>query len=105
MTNPTAPSRGADILPFPTQSKPEAPEERLRRALITLDRAVAAQRAAVTDWQAAIGSLRQSMDGLGASVNTYHGTLGALSGKVVGLGEAARQLQAQAGPGEADQRR
>ncbi len=98
------PSRNsAAIIAFPAPARPApaaAPTDdaslRLRSALTALDEAVRSQRAAMADWQGAIGDLQRTMSRLGASVTGYRERLGALDGKICSLGDTARRLQAQA---------
>ncbi len=82
--------------PSPTVSSPDDAALRLSAALAALDDAVRSQRAAMADWQGAIGDLQRTMSRLGASVTGYRERLGALDGKICSLGDTARRLQAQA---------
>jgi hypothetical protein len=86
----------AQIIPFPLR-RPARPtgdgQERLRRALIALDAAVAGQRDAVAAWRGALADLGTVMAGLGDSMQRYRGSLDALDSRVVGLHAEALQLE------------
>jgi hypothetical protein len=89
-------------LPAPTEmataapTEPHDPRERLRLALLALDRAVADQRAAVAKWRESLGELHGSVRGLGQSLRTYNERLGALAHDVTGLNREARRMEAWA---------
>ncbi len=91
-----APS-SAQIIPFPSrQSVAEPPidgQERLRRALVSLNDAVAGQRVAVAAWRGALAELGTVMAGLGESMQRYRGSLDKLGGRVAGLHTQAVQLE------------
>ncbi len=85
----------AEIIRFPL--RPQAAvrldegQERLRRALATLDHAIADQRVAVATWRKAIGELGSVVSGLGDSLQRYRGNLDKLGERVAGLhGQAVR---------------
>ncbi len=80
----------AEIIAFP--ERPAAAEDRLRRALAALDRALADQRVAVATWRGALDDLRLAMAGLGGRMETYHGELGKLSDGVARLNARATWL-------------
>ena len=90
------PAVSAQIIPFPSRL-PAVPtedgQERLRRALIALDAAVAEQREAVAAWRGALADLGSVMTGLGESVQRYRGSLDALDSRVAGLHAEAVQLE------------
>ncbi|HXA24840.1 MAG TPA: hypothetical protein VNW90_21340 [Acetobacteraceae bacterium] len=91
------PAVSAQIIPFPSR-RPAPPstadgQERLRRALIALDAAVAGQREAVAAWRGALADLGAVMSGLGESVQRYRGSLDALDSRVAGLHAEAVQLE------------
>ena len=99
----------ADIIPFPSRghadSRPDAPDApvmadetadpaaRLRRALATLDRAVADQIASVARWRGAMGGLDGSVQGLRDSLLGYGARLDELRGQVDAAGDSARRLE------------
>jgi hypothetical protein len=86
----------AKIIPFPARQAahpPESGQERLRRALLTLDAAMAAQRDAVVVWRGALADLGTVMSGLGESVQRYRGSLDMLDGRVASLHAEAVRLE------------
>jgi len=91
----------ATIIPFPryqapspvADTAPEACQQRLARALATLDEALAEQRSAVADWRDTLSALRAAVHGLGHSLDTYHTQLGRLASDVEGVNRMARQLE------------
>ncbi len=94
MSDPTSVS--AKIIPFP--SRPPAPptddgQERLRRAVLALNTAVAGQRDAVAAWRGALADLGTVMAGLGDSMQRYRGSLDTLGGRVAKLHAQAVQLE------------
>jgi hypothetical protein len=105
MSHPRSPSSpqpaagGAIILPFPARaasrrSPPVRPDEdRLTRALASLDAALTEQRQAVAAWRDSLHALRQTTEGLGSSLRRYDGVLGTLNDRVAGLNTQARQLE------------
>ena len=95
----------AKIVPFPSRKlvapNSELPSieattdghERLRRALVALDEAVAGQRDAVAAWRGALADLGTVMAGLAESMQCYRGSLDTLRGRVAGLQAPAVQLE------------
>jgi hypothetical protein len=85
----------ADIIPFPTRSKPGDPHpgDRLARALESLNTAMAEQKAAVAAWREALGALQASTGGLGESLQRYQTSLGTLGGNVNALHDRAVTLE------------
>jgi ABC-type transporter Mla subunit MlaD len=85
----------AVIIPFPTRAarSTEDGQDRLRRALEGLDRALADQRSAIAAWRGAIGELNTVVSGLGGSLQRYHGSLDSLATRVDGLRAQAMQLE------------
>jgi hypothetical protein len=98
MSDPTPVS--AEIIPFPSRQPAAVPaidgQERLRRALLSLDEAVAGQRVAVAAWRSALADLGTVMSGLGESMQRYRGSLDKLGGRVAGLHAQAVQLERNA---------
>ena len=100
-------SSTAEIIPFPTRATAPTPaplpatdptpvEARLSRALIGLNDAVIAQRAAMTAWKAALGDLRTVTGRLGGSLRRYSDSLGRLDARVATLRTEAVKLEAWA---------
>ncbi|HEX3402855.1 MAG TPA: hypothetical protein VHT74_21275 [Acetobacteraceae bacterium] len=86
----------ADIIPFPSRQAPQPAvdgQERLRRALLALDSAVAGQREAVAAWRGALADLGTAMAGLGETMQRYRGNLDALGGRVANLHAQAVRLE------------
>ena len=91
----------AEIIKFPSRrvnlptsdAQPADGHERLRRALLGLEAAVAGQRSAVAAWRSALADLATVMAGLGESMQRYRGSLDKLDGRVAGLHEQAVQLE------------
>jgi hypothetical protein len=85
----------AIIIPFPARPKPEppAPEERLTRALASLNAALADQKAAVAAWRLVLGELKGTTTGLDDSLRRYHKTLRTLDDNVASLRAKARSLE------------
>lgn len=97
----------AEIIPFPprtiapVQAAPTSPgptgaEARLSRALIELNNAVIAQRAAMTAWKSALSDLRTVTGRLGNSLRDYHDNLGQLDQRVATLRTETVKLEAWA---------
>jgi len=86
---------GATIIPFPSRPAPDA-SARLRAALVDLDRALAEQREAVTQWGAALSALRSSVGGLGGAMRRYQDRLGSLQDDTAALHTQALRLSAWA---------
>ena len=81
-TTPTGPAR------------PSTPEQqRLARALETLNGAIATQRAAMAQWRAALGELKTTTAGLGESLTRYQSSLASLSAGVSSLRTQASTLK------------
>jgi hypothetical protein len=85
----------AEIIMFPARSEPAAilPEDRLARALVSLNAAMAEQKAALAAWRAALGALQTTTGGLGESLKQYQTSLGTLSGSVNSLRDKAVSLE------------
>jgi hypothetical protein len=86
----------AKIIPFPQRGSAapsEDGQERLRRALLNLDAAVASQREAVAAWRSAIADLGTVMAGLGDSMKRYRGSLDTLDRRVANLHAQAMRLE------------
>ncbi len=112
-TSPLAPAAeapGAAIIPFPG-SKRATPvkaarsrtpvDDRLARALATLNAAVEEQRSAVKNWQAVIGELKTSTEGLREGLVRYQTSLAKLADGVSTLRDRARSLEKCAEKAEA----
>jgi len=87
----------AEIIPFPIRARPahqdEQPEDRLAKALASLNKALAEQKAAVAAWRESLGALQASTSGLGASLQRYQSNLGTLAGDVDTLRHQAVSLE------------
>ena len=81
----------AEILPFPV-----TPEDRLRRALRALDRALDEQGAAVAGLRRELGALSGAVDELGGSLRCYSRGLAETQEAVLGAHAEARRLEAMA---------
>jgi hypothetical protein len=101
-------SATAEIIQFPV--RPNVPdllapshtehteaEERLNRALASLNSALTAQRAAVGVWKSSISDLSTATGRLGASLRSYHDSLGQLDVRVSTLRAESLKLEARAG--------
>jgi ABC-type transporter Mla subunit MlaD len=88
-------SETAQIIPFPGRVPAASQDghERLRRAMVALEAAVASQRVAVAEWRKALGDLRTTMSGLGDSMRRYRGSLDSLGERVGTLHAQAKQLE------------
>jgi hypothetical protein len=73
-------------------AKDEA-QERLQRALSSLNDALAGQRAAVAAWRSALGDLAGAVSGIDDSLRRYRGSLDSLASRVTGLRAQAAQLE------------
>lgn len=90
----------AIILPFRPRQKNAAPHtvphsaeaDRLARAVAGLSQALTEQRAAVTAWRDALGTLKTSTAGLQKSLTRYQGKLQSLSDNVAALRTQAQSL-------------
>ena len=103
-------STTAQIILFPTralasetaaaqtrkQTEPTEAEARLSRALIGLNEAVTAQRAAVAAWKSSLGELSTATGRLGSSLRSYNDSLGQLDARVKTLRTEAVKLEAWA---------
>lgn len=97
----------AEIIHFPVRvvtpqpaeiarPEPTASEIRLHDALVGLNNAVIAQRAAIEAWREALGNLRTVTGQLGSSLRGYHDSLGRLNTRVGHLRTEAVKLEAWA---------
>jgi hypothetical protein len=99
----------AKVIPFPARavappapssppraSEPSEAEARLSRALIGLNDALDAQRAAVAAWKSALGDLRTVTGRLGNSLRSYNDSLGQLDARVSTLRSEAVKFEAWA---------
>src|ERR1700749_1428331 len=77
----------AEIIPFPVRAKAAdpQPDDRLARALESLNTALAEQKAALATWREALGALKTTTTGLGGSLQRYHTSLGTLNDQVAAL--------------------
>ena len=94
----------AAIIAFPARPKPVAPqpEDRLTRALESLNTALMEQRAAVAAWRGALGELKTTTSGLDESLQRYRANLRSLANTVSALQAKARSLEEWAGGVAAD---
>ncbi len=85
----------ADIIPFPVRAQAAEirPEDRLTRALASLNAAMEEQRVAVAAWREALGALKTTTTGLSDSLQRYRSNLDTLSGSVSSLHDKARSLE------------
>jgi len=85
----------ATIIPFPVRPKPEAPapQERLARALESLNAALADQKVAVAAWRDVLGALKATTTGLDESLQHYRASLRTLGTSVSALRSKARALE------------
>ncbi|MGA3001855.1 MAG: hypothetical protein ABSE20_09015 [Acetobacteraceae bacterium] len=79
-----------------TQTEPTEAEARLSRALIGLNDAVTAQRAAIAAWKSSLGDLSTATGRLGSSLRSYNDSLGQLDARVKTLRTEAVKLEAWA---------
>ncbi|MGC1409606.1 MAG: hypothetical protein WA864_11745 [Acetobacteraceae bacterium] len=96
MSDPDLEPVTAEIIAFPLsrQAPPkDEGQERLRRALVKLDDAIAGQRAAVAAWRGALADLSTVVSGLGENLQRYRGSLDTLGTRVAGLHNQAVQLE------------
>jgi chromosome segregation ATPase len=93
-----ATSRSADIIPFPTRPTPAepTPEERLNRALASLNAALQEQKVAVAAWRDVLAELRVSTSSLQDSLQRYRSNLLTLGTSVSSLHAKAKSLEAWA---------
>lgn len=87
----------AAIIPFPARPRPQtaipAESERLQRALLALNTALADQRAALKSWRGAMQELRASTASLDDSLQSYRANLRSLGSSVASLREKAKSLE------------
>lgn len=83
----------AVLQPAPDSALSESPQERLARALASLDAALTEQRTAMAGWRDALDQLRKSTNGLGLSIQRYQRTLGKLGDDVAALNTQAVRLE------------
>jgi len=79
-----------NIIKFPAQ--PDASQSRLAAALASLLEALDEQKAAIANWRASLGDLKQSVERLGDGVGRYNGALAHLATNVGQLNQQARVL-------------
>jgi hypothetical protein len=91
VADPSLPASAGQVITFPDTS-----DRRLRRALLSLDAALAAQRTAVAELRAQLGALDQAVGGLGASAVALQGSLAGAAAENARAAAAARELQATA---------
>jgi hypothetical protein len=94
--DPIEPARPtAAIIAFPARPKPVAspPEDRLARALESLNTAMMEQRAALAAWRGALGDLKATTTCLDESLKRYRTNLRSLSSSVSALQTKARSLE------------
>jgi hypothetical protein len=88
---------GAEIIPFPVKPAAPAPandaQDRLARALASLDAALAEQRQAMSGWRESLDHLRKATTGLGLSMQRYDRTLGKLGLDVSALHTQSVRLE------------
>jgi hypothetical protein len=68
-------------------------QERLQRALDSLNEALAGQRAAVAAWRGALGDLAGAVSGIDDSLRRYRGSLDSLASRFSGLRAQAALLE------------
>lgn len=89
--------RTAEIIPFPirpgARTAGNDAQERLARALASLDTALSEQRSAMAGWRESLDHLRKATTGLGLSMQRYHRTLGKLGTDVADLHAQAVRLE------------
>lgn len=93
----------AEIIPFPARTTAQGSaagspvgndaQERLARALASLDAALSEQRIAMSGWRESLDHLRKATTGLGLSMQRYHRTLGKLGTDVAELHSQAVRLE------------
>jgi hypothetical protein len=94
----------AQIIPFPSRPATAAKsvahysegQERLARALASLNAALAGQRMAMATWCGALAELKQTTGNLHGGLQRYHDDLGVLGTRVALLKEEAIKLEAWA---------
>jgi hypothetical protein len=85
----------AAIIKFPVRPKPAAPrpEDRLSKALVSLNAAMVEQRRVLAAWRGALGELKATTVGLDESLQRYQTSLRSLGGSVSALRTKARALE------------
>lgn len=84
----------AQIIAFPVRAKPAPPaEDRLARALASLNAALAEQSEAVAKWRGALAELKTTTGALSQSLQRYNTSLGTLSDGVSALHHKAKSLE------------
>jgi chromosome segregation ATPase len=100
----------ATVIPFPPRqaaapatrqipllaTTPRSEQERLARALESLNAALAEQRAALKNWRGAMSELKASTLALEDGLQRYRGNLRSLSNSVTTLHQKARSLESWA---------
>lgn len=84
----------ATIIPFPVRALP--PEDRMAKALESLNQAMTDQRLAVAAWRDVLGELKTSTAKLDDSLRRYRSNLQSLSDNVTSLHGKATMLEAWA---------
>jgi septal ring factor EnvC (AmiA/AmiB activator) len=85
----------ASVIAFPSRVGPVVPrpDDRLARALDSLNAAMQEQRAALSAWQRSLTSLKSATSGLDGSLRQYQSSLKSISGSVSDLQVKARALE------------
>jgi small-conductance mechanosensitive channel len=91
----------AVVIPFPRHAAPRAAVgatgmARLQAALVALNAAVQAERAAIAGWRQALAELDAGVGKLHRSLSAYQARLGGLKGQVDALHTEARRLESWA---------
>lgn len=88
-------ARTATIIAFPAREAvaPRVPEDRLARALDSLNTALADQKTAVAAWRDVLGELKATTTGLDESLQRYRSNLRSLGTSVSALHAKARSLE------------
>ncbi len=87
-------TQSATIIPFPARVRPA--EDRMTKALETLNQAMLEQRAAVAAWRDVLRELKASTSKLDESLGTYRSNLKSLGTSVSALHSKAKLLEAWA---------
>src|ERR1700758_3643574 len=97
-------ARTAIIIPFPLRGKPDpaAAQERLGRAMRSLNAALADQKVAIATWRLALNDLKSSSNGLQDSLHRYRQTLNSLDGPLATLRAETGKLERWAEGGAAE---
>jgi len=83
----------AVVIPFPTPVTPASEQQRLRRALVDLQTALAEQKRALNDWRFAMTELGVGVAGLGQALGSYQASMGEVETKLSGLKSEAVKLE------------